>query len=167
MNHRKNQYQRKFKEPLWNFNKNITKNGWKYVLCKVAKRQGLQRPTEVSFYGQEVPETKIKKARSQFPLFELSRIEKVSPTPPTPEGISVYTPLFIRMHERERSVASATAPSSSRSGLGYHSTDSDDSIISFLMSIDLYRGRQSKGRIFGTTFPRKSVTLIDIQGHHT
>jgi hypothetical protein len=107
---RKNQYQRKFKEPQWNFAKNVNRDSWEYILCKTAKRQHIEKSTQVTLFGQEVPEKKIKKARYQFTIVELKRIQNLSPAPPTPEGISVHTPLTGRPRNTERSPVTAVTP---------------------------------------------------------
>jgi hypothetical protein len=147
---RKNQYQRKFKEPHWNFAKNVNSASWEYILCKAAKRQRFEKLTEVTLFGQEVPEKKIKKARYQFTIIELKRIQNLSPAPPTPEGISVHTPPAKATRNTEQSLVAVNTPgpvasirTASQEELAQ---DIEYDTIVFL-SNDPYNKAQSNGKI--------------------
>jgi len=82
-------------------------------------------------------------------MLELNRIQNLSPAPPTPEGISVHTPLTGISRNTERSVARVITSgpvTSVRTGPREDLAGDAEDVIMFLILNDPYYQTQSNGK---------------------
>ncbi|KAK5107890.1 hypothetical protein LTR85_005830 [Meristemomyces frigidus] len=88
----KGQYERQLKK--WSFTKNNAVEEWKIIGGKIDKRPKGCKATAVYKNGRLVPKAKLGKAiRRYFPA--PMEVYKPAPTPKTPEGFVVCTPLAL------------------------------------------------------------------------
>lgn len=70
--HRKNQYERKFK--LWDFRKYLTSDEWKYALCKKRKRGDAGKDSQITLNGRVIMEKRVKKDEGRYTLTEVDQL---------------------------------------------------------------------------------------------
>ncbi|MCJ1280611.1 hypothetical protein MMC21_008440 [Puttea exsequens] len=85
----KTQFELHFKK--WDFRKNLTKDEWITLTDKIKKRKRDDKESEVCVYQLPMDPKKVKKAISRYG--STSTMHFQAPSPRTPEGITIRTPL--------------------------------------------------------------------------